>query len=210
MTRYLLEPLRKALQARIDEEGLRPFSERTKIPSGQLRSILDGRASRVPTVEAVARALGIELYLGGPRSEGANTETVGLVHAGHVPLLSWVQAGEWAAIQGAFDPAQCEEWVLCPVRHSEKTFVLRVRGASMQPEYSDGDWIFVDPEREPVNGSHVVVRLDDDNEATFKKLVIEGESKYLEALNPDWPDRIIRINGKASIVGVVVFSGKPR
>lgn len=210
MTRYFLEPLRNALRQRIDEEGLRPFSERTGIPPGQVRSFLDGRASRGPTIDAIARALGLQLYLGSPASDVSNVEMVGLENAGHVPLLSWVQAGEWAAMPGAFDLSQCEEWVLCPVRHSDKTFVLRVRGASMQPDYTDGDWIFVDPERQPVNGSHVVVSLDDNNEATFKKLVMEGEMKYLEALNPDWPDRIIRVNGNASFVGVVIFSGKPR
>lgn len=70
--------------------------------------------------------------------------------------------------------------------------------------YSDGDIIFVDPEREAINGSRVVVRLDDSKEATFKQLVIEGDKKYLMALNPSWPDRIIEVKGNATICGVVI------
>ncbi|MBG53341.1 MAG: hypothetical protein CML99_13130 [Rhodobiaceae bacterium] len=139
-----------------------------------------------------------------------NTEPVDVRGAGRVPLLSWVQAGEWTSVESAVEAHQSDEWVLCPVPHSEKTFVLRVRGASMEPEYRDGDWIFVDPEGPTENGSHVVVMLDNAKEATFKKLVLEGDRKFLEALNPDWPDRIIRVNGNASILGTVIFSGKPR
>ncbi|MBL4766419.1 MAG: helix-turn-helix domain-containing protein [Rhodobacteraceae bacterium] len=143
-------------------------------------------------------------------SSDENTELVEMRRPGRVPLVSWVQAGEWTSVEGAFEAHNSDEWVLCPVPHSEKTFVLRVRGASMEPEYHDGDWIFVDPEGRSENGSHVVVMLDSAKEATFKKLVLEGDETFLEALNPDWPDRVLRVNGNATILGVVIFSGKPR
>lgn len=45
-------------------------------------------------------------------------------------------------------------------------------------------------------------------EATFKKLIVEGNERYLKALNPAWPEPIIRINGNATICGVVVFKGE--
>ncbi|AWY99580.1 putative HTH-type transcriptional regulator [Rhodobiaceae bacterium] len=201
----------------------------SQLESGQ------SKGAKPDNLVALSKALGVEvvwLATGegpmkkGPRSvdqlnetahfmkeagaEDENTEPVDVRRPGRVPLLSWVQAGEWTSVESAFEAHQSDEWVLCPVPHSEKTFVLRVRGASMEPEYHDGDWIFIDPEGASENGSHVVVMLDTGKEATFKKLVVEGDEKFLEALNPDWPDRVIRINGNASILGVVVFSGKPR
>jgi len=33
--------------------------------------------------------------------------------------------------------------------------------------------------------------------------VIEGDKKYLKALNPAWPEKIIEINGNATLCGVV-------
>lgn len=129
---------------------------------------------------------------------------------GYVPLISWVSAGEWTTVEDPYAMGDAEKWMPCPVSHGDKTFVLRVRGESMEPEYRDGDLIFVDPNRAAVNGSHVVVRLENDLEATFKKLVIEGDQQYLMAINPSWPNRIIEIDGKATIVGVVIFSGKLR
>lgn len=133
--------------------------------------------------------------------------------AGLVPLISWVQAGHWAEIAGSLTPADAEEWLPCPVKCGPRTFVLRVRGESMfnphgRPSFQDGDLIFVDPDRPAVHGSLVVVRLDDAPEATFKKLIVEGNERYLKALNPAWPEPIIRINGNATICGVVVFKGE--
>jgi SOS-response transcriptional repressor LexA len=133
--------------------------------------------------------------------------------AGKVPLISWVQAGNWCEAIDNFAPGDADEWYMCPVNHSESTYVLQVRGESMynpsgRPSFQEGDLIFVDPQRSAEHGSLVVVRLDDEKEVTFKKLIIEGGKKYLKALNPDWPEPIIPINGNATMCGVVIFKGE--
>ena len=109
---------------------------------------------------------------------------------------------------GSFSAEDAEAYLSCPVRCSAGTFVLRVRGESMEPRFRDGDLIFVDPQVSPDHGRFVVVRGDDSNEVTFKQLIVEGERTYLKALNPDWPERIIQTGAKATICGVVVFKGK--
>ncbi len=133
--------------------------------------------------------------------------------AGGVPLISWIQAGAWSETIDNFAVGDAEEWLPCPVKHGPRTFVLRVRGESMfnpsgRPSFLEGDLIFVDPDRQALHGSLVVVRLEDDKEATFKKLVLEGGQQYLQALNPAWPERIIRIHGDATICGAVIFKGE--
>ena len=67
--------------------------------------------------------------------------------------------------------------------------------------------IFVVPEVQAVDGKYVVARLDDENQATFKQLIIEDGQKFLQAANPDWPtpiQPIQPINGNCTIVGVVI------
>lgn len=125
------------------------------------------------------------------------------------PLISWVQAGAWNPAIDNFAPGDAEEWLPCPLRHGPQTYVLRIRGESMlnpsgQQSFKDGDLIFVDPSREAVHGSLVVVRLEDSADAVFKKLVIEGDQKYLRALNPAWPEPMMKINGNAALCGVVI------
>ena len=124
------------------------------------------------------------------------------------PLVSWTQACEKPVISKRSEQRIAENILPCPVRCSPGSFVLRVKGASMEPKFGNGDLIFVDPEVESESGKYVVVKLEDTDEATFKQLIIEGGRKYLKALNPDWPDRIIEIEEKARICGVVVFKGE--
>ena len=124
------------------------------------------------------------------------------------PLISWVQAGAWTETAGSFTAEDAEAFLPCPVRCSVETFVLRVRGESMEPRFRDGDLIFVDPTVSPDHGRFVVVRGEDTGETTFKQLIVEGGRKFLKALNPDWPERIIESDSGAAICGVVVFKGE--
>lgn len=122
------------------------------------------------------------------------------------PVISWVQAGQWLEISK--DAPYSDELLPCPVNCSADTYVLRVRGISMEPRFHDGDLIFVDPHVEPISGRYVVVMLEDAEEATFKQLIVEGGRQYLKALNPEWPDRITEVTQNARICGVVVFKGE--
>lgn len=129
---------------------------------------------------------------------------------GYVPLISWVQAGAWNTIIDNLAPGDAEEWLPCPKRFGPHAFALRVRGLSMEPRYQAGDIIFVDPDARAEHGKHVVVRLDDEREATFKQLVVEGGQRFLRALNPDWPGpKLILIEGNATICGVVIGKWVP-
>ena len=69
VTRYGIDYLRQAVRQRIDAEGLRPFSLRTGIPLGQLRSVVEGRAARSTTLELIASVLELEFYIGPARAD---------------------------------------------------------------------------------------------------------------------------------------------
>lgn len=119
-----------------------------------------------------------------------------------VPLISSVQAGIWTGIVDNLQPGDAEEWVPVTKAVSKNAFALRVSGTSMEPDYREGDIIVVDPDASAHSGSMVVVRLNGDNEATFKKLAIDGSRIYLEPLNPRYQP--MEITGKDyTICGVV-------
>lgn len=139
---------------------------------------------------------------------GKNNTEPGPKGTGPYPLISWVQAGAWEQIVDNFAPGDAEEWIEAPRRVSNASYWLRVCGQSMYDpmgdrSFKDGDLILVEPYAHAENGSLVVVRLDDESEATFKQLIIEGGRRFLKALNPNWPNRIFEVNGNATICGVV-------
>lgn len=129
---------------------------------------------------------------------------------GKLPLISWVQAGDWCEMISGFEAGDAEEWYPCPVNHSEQSYILRVRGASMEPEYHHGDLIFIDPCEGYQHNSDVIVRLNNTGEATFKRLQFDGDNRFLLALNKDYPNPVIPLDDEAQICGVVVFSGRTR
>ncbi len=125
-----------------------------------------------------------------------------------VPLVSWVQAGAFAESIDTFQPGDAEVWLICPRKCGANTFALQVHGTSMAPVYQDGEFIFVDPDVEPTNGTDVVVRLEDSNEATFKRFVVENGQKFLMPLNSEWEPQRIALPADARIAGVVIRSAR--
>lgn len=121
-----------------------------------------------------------------------------------VPLIDLVAAGDWTDVADPYPVGEAERWEFCPVPHGENTFAVRINGESMEPKFHHGEIIFCDPSKESFNGDFVIAKMTDENQATFKQLVIEGGQKMLKAINPNWPVKYLPINGNCHIVGKVI------
>lgn len=126
-----------------------------------------------------------------------------------VPVILWAQAASYSDGLGTGSADELDSPRVYTTRpHGERAYALRVRGDSMlnaggDDSFRDGDIILVDPDREARHRSLVVVQLPGDTEAVFKQLLIDGSRRYLQALNPQWPNRVIEMPAGARICGVV-------
>ncbi|GAA0476483.1 LexA family protein [Tatumella punctata] len=126
-----------------------------------------------------------------------------------VPLISWVQAGEWPDTGSPVIRSLHSETVLTTAVVSDLAFALTVCGDSMTnptgaPSIPEGSLIVVDPEvctPGEANGKIVIARIEGSSEATLKKFVVDGPTKYLVPLNPNY--KILEINGNYRLVGIV-------
>lgn len=122
------------------------------------------------------------------------------------PVISYVQAGVWTEALELCMSSSTDEWYETTERTSDRCFWLRVQGDSMTSpagtSFPEGTLVLVDTEKDFQNGSFVVAKLTDVNEATFKKLVIDAGQKFLRPLNSAYPT--MPINGDCRIIGVVV------
>jgi len=122
------------------------------------------------------------------------------------PVLSSVQAGSWREACEPYTLKDIDLWLESDAHIQGEAFWLEVEGDSMTAPVGlsvpEGTFVLFDTGREPVNGSLVIAKLSDSNEATFKKLIIDGSQKYLKGLNPAWP--LIPINGNCKTIGVAV------
>nr|BFE89990.1 hypothetical protein GCM10020185_05260 [Pseudomonas brassicacearum subsp. brassicacearum] len=108
-----------------------------------------------------------------------------------LPVMGSIAAGAWCETN-AFDPRDAEEWIDAPGPVGPRAFILRVEGMSMEPKFLEGDKIVIDPALEALPGHFVAAKRTSDQAATLKQLRQEGGEQFLYALNPDWPDRIIK------------------
>ncbi|MFD2755690.1 S24 family peptidase [Comamonas terrae] len=109
-----------------------------------------------------------------------------------VPLISWVQAGAWKEIVNTFAPGDADDWLITSDKVSNQSFVLRIRGNSMEPDFKEGDTVVIDPNIKPRPGSFVAAK-NGREEATFKKYrprsidLLGNEVFELVPLNEDYP-----------------------
>ncbi|WP_230682748.1 LexA family protein [Pluralibacter gergoviae] len=120
------------------------------------------------------------------------------------PVISSVQAGSWCEAIEPYTLKDIDLWLESDAHVQGDAFWLLVDGDSMTSPVGlsipEGTFVLFDTGREPINGSLVIAKLSESNEATFKKLVIDGGQKYLKGLNPQWP--VIQVNGNCRIIGV--------
>ncbi|WP_018693555.1 LexA family protein [Algicola sagamiensis] len=143
---------------------------------------------------------------GSPSDKPASNVAPGPELQGQYPLISWAQAENWESI----DPSEklSAKHFPCPVECSDKTFVLKVSGVTMEPKFWEGDLIFVDPLAESKHGSFVIAKVSEQGDVTFKQLIQEGGSKVLKPVNPNWPEQFVSLGDDSKIIGSVVFSGR--
>lgn len=124
-----------------------------------------------------------------------------------VPVISWVAAGSFSPIETVIQDAEVEEYLPPNKDCGKNGYGLIVTGVSMSPKFEIGDRIYVNPDIQAfdlVSGDLVIVSCSGDTEAIFKKLIIEGSDKYLQPLNPNWPEQIIKLSEDCSLVGKVI------
>jgi len=129
---------------------------------------------------------------------------VGPIMRGEVPLISWVQAGEWAVAEDPHYPGEGDGGIMCPISHGPRTYALRVEGDSMTAtggaSYPPGTIIYVDPDQVGgvTNGSLVIAKIDD--HVTFKLYQEDAGQPYLRPLNPQYQV----LTGPFEIIGKVL------
>jgi SOS-response transcriptional repressor LexA len=187
------------------------LAKKSGVAQSTIGRILRGEVNpQSSNLEQIARAFGISLATLSDMAQvdpppGGLTDLTLVERSQSVAVISWAQATTFA--DAAEAPQLNEaEWMPRPKCSSVRTFALRVRGESMEPEYQHGDIVFVDPDVTPGHGKDVVAQLEGHPEVVFKRLVVEGQFRYLRSANRNWPEKILEISAcpGARIIGVVI------
>ena len=190
---------------------------------GNLNQYLTGRRPlNLKVAMIMSKALGIQISDFSPRLSQEiamiKDDSVAPIttHVKKVPLVSFAQAGFPNDIGQEKQFQTCIEegdYVYVDAELPDGTFATRLVGRSMEPEFSEGDIIVIDPTLKPHPGDFVVAQrqslFTDGIESTFKKFRPKGINEKgqdvfeLVPLNPDY--QTFRSDREhLTIVGVMV------
>ncbi|XKM13250.1 S24 family peptidase [Orbaceae bacterium ac157xtp] len=139
--------------------------------------------------------------------EEPNVVPVNFKNINQVPIINYVQAGLWSGSCDFLD-STVYYYLQTEINLSEKSFALRIKGNSMEPEFKEEDMIIVDPLVTPISGEFVVA-INGSEEASFKKYRELGLDEYermqfeLIPLNPDYP-KMSSLTQQIRIIGTMV------
>ncbi|MBF0146111.1 MAG: helix-turn-helix domain-containing protein [Magnetococcales bacterium] len=122
-----------------------------------------------------------------------------------IPLISWDELAKFCgASKEDFNP-EVISWIPVAPKASERCFAMKVPDDSMEPEFSEGEIIIIDPTRE---GSHnqFLVAHEGNNRPTFKQLIHHSDHRYLKPLNSRYP--LIEVRGDLHVCGVTICKYK--
>ncbi|GKQ73935.1 prophage repressor CI [Aeromonas caviae] len=192
----------------------------TRVSVGKWESGLNQPKGRYLNDLAAALGVSVDWLLTGKEDGAAgvmepsppgyrNVEPADIPQGVRVPILSYVQAGQWREMceqATAFDGSL--EYVTAGVSVGSCAFGLWVRGNSMEPDFKEGDLLIVDADEAPKAGDFVIAK-NGSEEATFKKYRSRGEYEdgsprfELVPLNDDH-ETLSTDQTSIAIIGVVV------
>jgi len=126
----------------------------------------------------------------------------------HVPLISWVEAGNFAEAVDSYARGTGKRMIQTSAKVGRLAYALEVHGHSMtnprddRRSFPEGSIIIVDPHRQWESGSLIVARLENEAETTFKQYVEDAGMKLLVPLNPQYAT--LTVNKPITFCGVVV------
>ena len=204
------------LQQKLNEKGLKPadLARAADVSGVAAGKWVHGESQpKAQKLKMIARFLGVSddwLLTGKEASKLDNNVDLSQkisIKGRPVPVISWVQAGAWTGVDSIPVGTQFEEWLPPNPDSGKNGYGLIVVGSSMKPDFKPSDRIYVNPDIQTFDlqtDDLVIVSCSGESEVTFKKLIVEGDNKYLQPLNPNWPEQIIKLTEDCRLVGKVV------
>lgn len=117
----------------------------------------------------------------------------------NVPLLKLDQVLNWLDHDLSTKPTK---FVSTDSPVNKKSYAVRLNDSTMQPRFTEGTVLIINPEYPPEDQDFVIAQANDEKIATFKQLLTDGENLYLKPLNPDFP--IVQMTKDHRILGTMV------
>lgn len=123
-----------------------------------------------------------------------------------VPLINWNEVKIWA---DNGEKLEIKEELFTDAIVSERAYALRIKDASMEPQFPKDTILIIDPNRTPKDRSFAVIQLQNHSEAIFRQIIFDGPNCYLKPTSPDFDQfKMSRLGEADHILGILVQARK--
>ena len=156
---------------------------------------------------SLSRILGVSstYLMQGKQVEDKDDQRYQILPKRFVPILSWQQANQEHPLMHL--STDHKDWLAAHPHMTKDCYALEVLGDSMLPEFRPHDHIYVTTDitsGQLKTGDFVIVQTQDQQEALFKRLVIETDGMFLQVLNETWPQQTMPFTASLKIVAKVL------
>lgn len=182
------------------------LARQTNIPQPTLHKILAGRTSdpRTSTIKLLANFFSVSidtLISGMPIIESPTTYSQ--VKTQSIPIITWTECINATKLIKTLTPTTWEHWIVTEFL-SDSAYALTSRPC-MEPRFPRGSVLIIDPLIAPEDGDLVVVYYRGTEEATIRKISLDGPTK--ELLNEcRQPATATPFDSETELLGVLVKS----
>lgn len=128
-------------------------------------------------------------------------------HNVKVPLVDLAQVNSFHSEFNISDSIRSKSWIDYEYKgNSEKLFAFKVFGDAMWPYFDDNAILIADASLIPKSHSFVVVHLTQSDEIIVRKLLIDGKTMILQAINNAFQNILLKKGD--NIIGVLVHVKK--
>lgn len=186
------------------------LSRRTGVAQPIIHRMLDGnnKNPKIATLNPIAKYFQVTI------SQLIGDEHLSHIHAitstehkgwSSLPLITWKDALHWHEIMNNYKALSKYPMVFTDFNVTQKAFGLEVKDSSMEPKFSKGTILIIEPEKQPKDRDFVIVNLNNHPEAIFKQVLIDGVNHHLRSLSTEINNNII-ISSSDKYIGIVVQS----
>jgi SOS-response transcriptional repressor LexA len=179
------------------------LARRIHLPQPTIHRLLTGKTEdpKLSTISLIADFFGVTLdqLLGDSPVNGF--EKILKTHTHSAPIITWNDA---ISIDQAFlnlSTNHSIKYINIDMETSSQSFGL-ISKKSMEPNIAFGTLLIIDPLEKPIDGDLVIVHYHGTNDATIRKLVLDGPKQELHTIfNDTQPEKI---TDKTRVIGIVI------
>ncbi len=120
-----------------------------------------------------------------------------------MPVIDWELIVDWIDNQGANIKGKLTKWISTEKEIGYNSFALPISTDSFGLAFRKGSMIIVDPERNPLDGDLVLLRIQGDKDILLKQFLVDGVDTYMRSVNPEMKGMEL-LSDRYKVIGVII------